>query len=67
MRTRSHRNAVGNDLRETLPVGVKKLKKHGKDVIAVLDKISDRGLKQLGRNARALATGLTSDAPVRKK
>lgn len=56
-----------NDLRVSLPAGVKKLKKHGKDVIAVLEKISNRGLKQLGRNARALASGLTSDAPDRKK
>ena len=55
------------DLRKTLPAGVKKLKKHGKDVVAVLEKISNRGLKQLGRNARALAAGLTSDAPDRKK
>lgn len=56
-----------DDLRESLPAGVKKLKKHGKDVIAVLEKISNRGLKQLGRNARALVAGLTSDASDRRK
>lgn len=61
-----------DDLRVSLPAGVKKLKKHGKAVTAVLtgdqlDRICDRGMKQLTRNASVLAEGLTSDMPDRKK